>query len=478
MSETNARPAGPWSLDPASVQKIHGAALSILERTGLRFDNDEAALLFKKAGARVRDGHIVHIPGRLVEWALSTAPKSVCVYNRRGDLAMDLGDTRNYYGPGSDCAHLYDLATGERRQARLSDLADALTIADALPQVDFAMSMVMPADAPLGRHEYYQMEAMLAGTTKPIVFVGESEHSTRCAAEMMAEVRGGFDQLAARPLGVNYINSVSPFIHNNESVKRLIYGARLGLPTVYQPGQGRGTVGPVTPAGNVALGQAAQMGALVLHQLAREGAPMIRALPGEGMLDLKTMVSLYMSPDMGRLGWQVAKLGGLPLFGTAGMSDAKIFDGQATAEAAMSLVYNSLYGANLIHDLGYLDSAMTYSFELLVLCDEVIGWLRHHLSPPEISDETLALDLIDQLGHTTGNFLPQRHTLKHLPKCCWTPQLFDRHSHVQWRHKGGRPFEHQARDRARRLLETHRPEPLPGNLRSALTGIREKYARD
>ncbi|MDR2386160.1 MAG: trimethylamine methyltransferase family protein, partial [Deltaproteobacteria bacterium] len=420
---------GSWIEFSEPLRKIHEAALSIMERTGFRFDLPEAVRLFKAAGCPIKDNGAVTIPAKLVERALASAPRTIAVYDRCGHLAMDLGQDRNYYGPGSDCANLYDLSTGLRRQAKFSDLEQALSIADGLKEIDFVMSMLIPDDLPLGCHEYFQMEAMLAATKKPMVFVGETELSTLCAIEMMVLIRGDADKLKEKPLGINYINSTSPFIHNTESVKRLLLGAKMGLPTVYQPGQGAGSAGPVTPAGNIALGHASQMAALTLHQLAQEGAPMIRALPGEGMMDLKTMVSIYLSPDMGRLGWQMAKAHGLPLFGTAGMSDSKCFDAQAAAEAAMSLTYNSLYGANLIHDLGYLDSAMTFSHELLILCDELITWLKRHLAPPEINQETLALDLIDQLGHQGGFFLNQRHTLKHLAQCCWSPKLFSHQSY-------------------------------------------------
>jgi trimethylamine--corrinoid protein Co-methyltransferase len=457
-----------------NAEKIHDAALSILERTGLRFDNAEAVEILRKAGVRISNGNIAHPDRKIVEWAIKCAPKSVKVYNRQEELAMDLGGDRNHYGAGSDCAHLYDPRTGYRRQALMSDVIDGMRILDALPHIDFAMSMVMPSDTPLGHHEVYQMEAMLSGTGKPVVFVGESEASTISAAEMMAVIRGSFEALAEKPLGVNYINSVSPFIHNDHSLRRLIYGARKGLPTVYQPGQGRGTVGPMTAAGNVALGHAAQMGLLVLQQLVKEGAPMIRGLPGEGMMDLKTMVSLYMPPDMGRLTWETAKLAGLPLFGTAGCSDAKVFDCQAAAEAGMSLVLQSLGGANLIHDLGYLDSAMTYSFDMLVLSNEIIGWLKQFMAPAVINDETLALDVIDQLGHQGGNFLGHKHTFKHMRET-WEPWLFDHLSYQNWKAKGSLTFQQKANTEVLKILESHCPEPLHSSKLSRLREIRDKY---
>jgi trimethylamine--corrinoid protein Co-methyltransferase len=66
------------------LQAIHFASLNIIERTGMRFYDEEAIRLFKKAGAHVDDGNRVHIPSHLVEWALGIVPKRVTLYNLDG----------------------------------------------------------------------------------------------------------------------------------------------------------------------------------------------------------------------------------------------------------------------------------------------------------------------------------------------------------------------------------------------------------
>ena len=59
-----------------------------------------------------------------------------------------------------------------------------------------------------------------------------------------------------------------------------------------------------------------------LSQLAREGSPFIRAGAGGSQLDMRTMVSSYAAPDGGPYGWALAHYYDLPIFGTAGVSDA------------------------------------------------------------------------------------------------------------------------------------------------------------
>ena len=465
----------PLRLSPQQIQRLQDASLEVMERTGMRFGDPEAVELFQKAGARISDGNIVHIRPALTEWALRCAPKNVTIYDRNGKRRLELGRSRCYYGVGSDCAHLYDIQSGQRRPATLSDLRQAIRLADALPNVDFIMSMVLPADVPLGRHEPWQLAAMLNGTVKPIVFVGESARSTHCAVEMATAISGNREQLSRAPFIINYVNTVSALDHNADSVQRLLYAAGLNLPTVYGPAHTHGTTAPMTPAGAVALGNAGQLAGLVLSQLKREGSPFIRAVPGGDVIDMGAMVDCYVAPDDGIMGWDLARSQQLPIFGTGGCSDAKIFDAQAAAEAALSLFANTINGANLVHDLGYLDCAMTYSFELLALCDEIISWQKRYLQAPQINEETLALDLIHEAGHKSA-YLEAEHTLKYV-RSGWRPTLFDRTNHHRWHTSGEQTFQQRAREKVVGILSDHRPEPLPEEIVNAIEAVRNVYCQ-
>ena len=326
---------------------------------------------------------------------------------------MSLGSHRSYYGVGSDAPYVYDLATGRRRPAVLADVIDGARLVDALPQLDFVMSQFLPSDVPVERYERIQMATMLRESTKPIVFVGLERASTVMAVAMASVVAGGLEELMRSPFIVNYVNFTSPFNHNCESVERLLCAAERNLPSIYTPGRARGSAVPITEAGAIALVNAAQLAGLVLAQLQREGSPFLWASPNSGSMDMSSMVSLYAAPDRGPGAWDLAHYYGLPIFGFGGCSDAKLFDAQAASEASLTLFENALNGGNLVHDIGLLDSAMTGSLELVAFCAETIGWLRTYLRPLEINEETLALDLIHEVG-PDGNFLDCEHTLRHV----------------------------------------------------------------
>lgn len=457
------------SLSEDQINLLHQASLEIMERTGMRFHEDEALMLFKKGGATITEGNIVHIPQNLVEWALSTAPKNISIYDQYGNPAMELGGYRSYYGPGSDCMSIYDLETHQHRQAVLEDVVTGVRLVDALPNLDFVMSMFLPSDVAEEKYERVQMAVMLQESAKPIVFVGIEAASTVYAIEMASEVAGGLENLKKNPFIINYVNSVSAFQHNQESVQRLLYAAERNIPTIYAPANSRGTTSIMTPAGALALGNAGQLAGLVLSQLKREGSPFLRSNPEGGTLDMRSLVNLYIAPDSGPNGWDLAHDYELPIFGMAGCSDAKIFDAQAAAEAALSLFSNTLGGANLIHDVGYLDCAMTGSLELVALADEVISWLRKYFQPMEVNEETLGLDLIHELG-PDEYFLAADHTFEHVRED-WIPTLFDRLDYRRWEAKGKITLEERANQKVKEILKTHRAEPLPEKTQAALQDI-------
>jgi len=441
------------------IGRLHDASLVVLSEVGVRIHDDEALSLLRKAGAHASHENIVRIPSGLVEWALKTAPKTVTIYGRDGLPAMELGGYRCYFGVGSDCMYIYDLHTGHRREAILEDVRLGVRLVDALPNLDFAMSMFMPSDVAIASHEARQMAMMLQETTKPIIYVGEGLASTESAVKMASVVAGGLEQLVRHPFIVNYVNAKSPLSHNQESLQRLLYCAERNLPSIYAPANARGTTAPMTAEGAVITANAGQLTGLVLSQLKREGAPFIRKDPGSNAMDMRTMVMLYASPDGGRFGWDLAHHHGLPIFGTGGCSDAKVFDAQAAAEATLTLFASVLGGANLIHDIGYLDCAMTGSLELVAFCDEIIGWMKRYFRPPILDDENLTLETIKEVG-LEDDYLGSKHTLHHL-RDSWKPGLFDRFDHRRWAEQGSMTLLERANRKVMEVLAGHVPPRLP-----------------
>ncbi len=457
------------SLSEEQFRRMREASLEILDRVGARFYLPEAVELLKKAGARVEDGNRVHVPARLVEKMLPSVPREVTLFNREGTPAMRLGGDRSYYGPGSDCLNIVDHRSGERRKALLQDIFEGITLCDHLPHIDYVMSMVLPSDVDGTIADRHQMEVMLSHTIKPIIYVTYETSGCRDAVEMAEAVMGGEEALRRTPSVACYINAVSGLRHNKDALEKLLFLAAKNLPSLYIPSSTAALTSPITPAGSVALDYAGVLVGLVLSQLKREGAPVIiSGMPPGGTFDMKTLVTSYCEPER-TITAALARHYGFPMFAIAGASEAKVFDQQAAAEAAVSLVVETLAGSDIIHDLGYLESGLTFSFAQLLLGHEVVSWIKAFAKGYEVNDETLALDLIAELG-PDGDFLKTPHTVKHYRER-WYPDLFERASFGGWLSKGGKNLAERAKDKIDAILAGHKPEPLPAKTRERLREI-------
>jgi trimethylamine--corrinoid protein Co-methyltransferase len=455
-------------LTDSQAEKIHATSLEILESLGVRLYLPEAIDLLKKAGAKVSDGNLVHVPPKLVENALSTVPKEVTLYDRHGNPVMPLSGDNCFFGPGSDCLNIIDHRTGEHRKPNLQDVIEGVRLCDALPNIDFIMSLLLPTDVDQTLADMYQTEVMLANTTKPIIIVSYESQGLRNSVEMAEAVVGGVEALREKPILTCYINVVSGRVHNADGLEKLLYLSGKGLPSLYIPASNAGVTSPMTQAGAVAFDNAGILLGVVLSQLNREGAPMIISAMNPASIDMKTMVGPYAFPEKGFMR-SVAQRYGIPTFSLAGGSDSKVVDQQAAAEAALTILVDVLMGGNIIHDLGYMESGLTYSFVQLAICNEIVDWVKAFFNGIEVNDETLALEEVARVG-INDTFLKTKHTRKHYKKT-WYPDLFERGNYKEWKKSGSKPLAERARERVETILNHHQPEPLPDDVRMKISKI-------
>jgi trimethylamine--corrinoid protein Co-methyltransferase len=349
------------------------------------------------------------------------------------------------------------------------DVEEGTRVCDALPNVDFLMSLCVPSDVDAQVADRYQMRAMLMNSAKPILFVTTEFEGCVDAVKMAEAVTGGAEEMRRNPICACYINVTSPLRHNAEALRKLMFMAGKGLPTTYTPVVLRGTNGPVTVAGATALANAGELAGLALAQLKREGAPVILTGGVNDMLDMRSMLDIYAAPENRAVCSEFAHFYGLPIFGLAGASDAKIPDEQAAAEAAFSLLLEALCGAQMIHDIGYLDGGKCHSLEQIVICDELINYVKRFMQGVVVNEETLALDLIDEVG-PHGDFIAAQHTLDHF-RADWNPKLLTRRNYERWLAEGGKSLRQRAKERVEQILAAHQPEPLPAGVQASLDQI-------
>jgi trimethylamine--corrinoid protein Co-methyltransferase len=457
-------------LSQDQIDELHLATLEVMRRTGVRVDEPAAVEVFAKAGCWV-DGDRVRFPSHLVEWAIEVTPSRVMLCDRLGQPAVALQGERAYFGTGSDTPSIVDAYTGERRRALKQDVANTARLVDALPHMSFMMCSGIASDVHEAISDIHHFEAMVSNTRKPIAFTAWSLDNLKDIIDMAEAVAGGAEALQRSPFCALYTEPISPLTLGVEATQKLMYMAEKGLPTIFTPGLITGANGPVTIAGGLVQGNAEMLAGFVLAQLLREGTPLVF---GGGILpiDMRTTLMSYASPEFmqGVCALKdIARHYRLPMFHFAGCSDAKTFDQQASLEGALSILLSALNGGNLVHDVGYIDNGLTTSYQQLVVMDEVVGMVARFMGGIEVSEETMALDVIDRVG-PGGHFLGDDHTYRHFREN-WFPTLLDRTNYDNWAEQGRLTLGDRAAARARQLLDEHRPEPLPAGVAKRLAAI-------
>jgi len=462
-------------LSDNQLHKIHLASLEILERTGVRVFNDEAIALLRTAGADIVDQTLVRIPSYLVDEALRTAPKRVVLSDRNGNHSLFLEELNPYFGGGTDTPNIMDPFSGKRRQAVKKDVKNAALLCDYLPNINFVACMGIASDVNSVTSDRHHFEQMVSNTTKPLMFTAWDREGLADIYEMCVAVAGNAESFRRNPFVVLYAEPSSPLQHSAEAIQKLLFCADKGIPVIYASGPGIGAQAPVTVAGATALTNSEFLSGLVVSQLKRKGAPVIYGGSSSPM-DMHTTVISYGGPAfwLNKLAVrEMASYYKLPSFGTGGCSDAKVFDQQAASEATSSLLLNAISGHSLIHDVGYLESGLTACYEEIILADEVISEIRKFLEGINISDETLSVDVIDRVG-PRGNFLSDKHTLKHFKEEIWYPEYFDRKNYDGWVKAGKKSLDKTLSEKVRWILENHHPEPLDPSIRQTIREIVER----
>jgi len=461
-------------LSKSKCARIHEASLETLERTGCKVEASEALELLRRSGCRV-DGDRVRIPSSLVKQALQSASQKVALYDRLGKRTMILEGSNTYYGTGSDCPFSIDLETGERRKSNKSDVARFARLVDVLPNLDFVMSMGIASDANELTSFVHQFQAMAESTTKPIVFTTHGIEDMRDIYEMAVAIKGSPEKLAHEPFLLLYSEPIPPQRHTRMGLEKLIFCAKHRIPVTYPTGAMAGCSAPTTLAGAVALGNAETLVGLVIHQLVSPGAPYVYG-GNTTIMDMSTGLFTYAAPEFHLTFSAYSDMGkfyGMPVWALAGATDSKTVDAQAGMELGYQMIMAELSGAQLIHDVGYLDSGLCSSMEMVCLGNEMVSLARHVSKGIRVEPEDLALDVIDEVG-PGGMFLSTDHTVENFRKEFWFPSMLARGTYDSWQQSGSKSIFQRLNEQAREIMATSQPPGLPEKVAMKLNQILEK----
>jgi trimethylamine---corrinoid protein Co-methyltransferase len=435
--------------------RIHEASLDILETVGVRVDDQAIVELLKKHGASgTGASDVVRMPRGLVRDCLATCPPDAQVADRRARSTQfgQGGGTVFWTGNALYVAH-----GARREELKSADLARLTRIAEACPEID-GMVGTSVADFPPPARDVAGFRVMARNTAKhlrPCIFTPAGAS----AIVEMGQVLAGGAALRARPVVSFGYSIVSPLHWTQTGLGVIRNTAGHGLPLMINSEPMGGGTAPVTLAGCLALANADTLSGIVIAQLFERGRPVIYNVGFAHVLDMSTAVALTGAPENALLqaaGADLARFHRMP--SASWMStEAMLPDAQAGAETLMTGLAHAAWGVNVIWGAGNLESTLCMSAEKLVLDDELIGSIRRFLRGIPVNEETLAVDLIKELGHR-ADFLSSEHTLAHFQEEIRHSPLMVRTKRDAWERDGSRDTSQRAAARVEKIL-AQAPEP-------------------
>lgn len=425
-------------LSQAQIKRIDTTSREILERVGIRIPSASMGKRLAKSGAEVDlSSQRVRFPGGWLDERLAQAPARITLYARNGSPDLVLGSGRVYFGNGGRVFQILDLVSGQMRPTVLQDIADTACLVDRLAHIDFFIIPCQAADvAPEGYHlnDFFQA---LNNTDKHVMGGCDGLPGLRQMWSLAGQVAGGSKRLRRRPFVSVITNLISPLTVDGETLKMLEFCATRGIPVTCAPAPIAGATAPATLAGTLVQMHAEALAGVALVQFFAPGAPvMYGAVPSA--MDLRTMDLAIGSVETAMLNTAavaLAKRHRLPIYASAGLTDAKQPDVQAGFEKGVANLMVGLAGADFIHlAAGMLDSGNAIALEQYVIDDEILGQVRRILKGIDVNRDTLAAECIAAVG-PGGNYVLEDHTLAHMESQFFYPRLSVRMQYDSWKHR-------------------------------------------
>ncbi len=451
-----------------SIRTIHEASLTVLEKTGIHIEpaDTETWELLKEAGAFEDGEERLCIPRTVAEAALEKMCRSIHMYDRNGEPSIVVENGKTYFGPGSDAMYNYDKRTGRLfatddsdmpRQSTLQDVAENVRIADALG-FDFIMSMALPHEL-RGMKLYPAVFAeMVKNSPRPIVFTSTCIEEIE-AIKTIAEIAA--DDPAHNPFYIAYLEPISPLRFDPTVTSRLKFCMQNDIPVAFAAGANCGGGAPITPEGGVVQGNAECLAGMVIAGLYTDEPKFVYGANTSAM-DMNTMIVCYGAPEWFRTVAMYAELGdfyNLPSWGTAGSTDARVINSQAGMEAYEGIMMALLSSSTMVHDVGYLGHGEVYHPGMLVLTKTMIDRARFLLKEPDLSQNALALEVIDHVSRHKGYlYLAHAHAAENFKSALWlAPRYFEKGYMEDW---DANRFQDQLTNEANKTLDSAQPDLL------------------
>ncbi|MBL4928066.1 trimethylamine methyltransferase family protein [Fuscibacter oryzae] len=462
-------------LGEESLRKIEAATDRILAETGLIFRDDPQALeMWRKAGAKVTGDLVKFEPGLLRD-LLRTAPAEFTQHARNPANSVRIGGKNVVFAPAYGSPFVADLDKG-RRFGTLADFQNFVKLAQSSPNLHHSGGTICePTDVPVNKRHLDMVLAHLELSDRGFMGSVTAEDRSEDSIEM-ARMVFGRDFVDQNCVILGNINANSPLVWDGTMTKSLRAYARANQAAVVVPFILGGAMGPVTTAGAIAQSLAETMAGCALTQLERPGAPVVFGNFLSSM-NLRSGSPTFGTPEPAigsMVVGQLCRRLNLPMRCAGNFSASKLPDGQAMMEGTMSMMSAIHCGTNFIlHSAGWLDGALTMSYEKFMLDADLCGALHSYLDGVVVDDNALAVDAFAEVG--PGNhFFGCSHTMANYQTAFWDSALSDNEPFEKWEAAGRTDSATRANRAWKMTLAEYEPPKLDEGIRE---GLRDFVAR-
>ena len=417
-------------LSEVQLEQIHKSSVDILTNIGVYFLYEPALDYFKKAGFKVHGTRVFFTEEQIMKH-LAAVPKEFTIYGRDGKDVI-IGGDNICLAPGYGAPFVMD--DGKNRKALLGDYKKFAQLAGSSPYLDVTGGvLVEPNDVPVNIRHMEMTYNLLKYSPKPFMGSASGKEEAKDTIEIAKMVFGG-EFVAQRPVMISLINSLTPLKYDERMLAALVEYAEAGQPVITASLAMAGSTSPVTLAGTIAVQNAEVLAGMVLTQVINPGTPVVYGAASSitamryGSLSIGAPESMMIISASA----QLAKYYGVPVRGGGSLTDSKIPDNQASYEAAIVMLGTALSGINFVlHAAGILQYYNAMSFDKFMIDEEVCGMVKRIKKGIVVNEDTLAADLIKQVG-PGGEFLTSMHTFKHHRSEFFPASLSDRSAYDVW----------------------------------------------
>lgn len=453
------------------VERIHEAALALLERQGIRVLSPRGRAVLAAGGASVDEATMmVRLDRKLVDAALETVPAEVNLIARNPERNCRVGGRNVVFAPVAGPPAVSDQTLG-KHSGTMADYLDWVRMAQTFDVVHVLGQMVEPQDAPVEiRHLETSFAQLTLGDKVPYFYCRGDGQLSDCFE--MLRIAHGIDEATFRsePHCYTICNTNSPLQLDLPMTDGILMFAANGQLVIITPFTLAGAMAPITIAGALTLAHAEALFGITLAQMVKPGAPVMYG-SFTSNVDMKSGSPAFGTPEYTKAAFgagQLARHIGVP-WRCSSATAANAPDAQATYESQMSLWGALLGGCHFIlHAAGWLEGGLTASTEKFILDVEMLQMFAELFQPVSASAAEIGMDAVAEVG-PGGHFFAAAHTMERYRDAFYAPLVSDWRNFGAWSDGGAKTATERAGIVWRERLAAFQPPPMDPAVLQALT---------